>query len=82
MEEIYLKWAYGFSFNRWGAEAFYDAETRRFRNLYRVESVSAQYFGYTLDRFALDLGMMAILGVGLRVLAFFLLILTNRRKQT
>jgi len=69
------------SYNRWGAEGFYETETRPFRDLMSVEEISAPFFGYTLNRFGFDMGMMAVFAIGLRIVAFFLLISIQWRKQ-
>jgi len=80
-EQFKVKWLFALSFNRWGVEGFYDSETKYFRDLMRVEEVSAPFFGYTLNRFGFDMGMMVVFAVALRIVAFFLLILIQRRKQ-
>jgi len=80
-EELYVKWLFAISYNRWGVEAFYDKETEPFRHLFRVEEISAPFFGYTLDRFGQDIAYMVVIGVLLRVLAFFSLIFVNKIKQ-
>ena len=69
------------SFARWGAEAFFHAETYAYRNHFMVLEVSAGIWGYTLDRFSLDIFMMILLGLGMRAVAFLLMIGLNRKEQ-
>ena len=69
------------SFARWAAEAFFHAETLAYRDHFMVLEVSAGIWGYTLDRFTLDIGMMILLGLIMRVLAFALMVALNRKEQ-
>eukprot|EP00455_Lapot_gusevi_P045018 TRINITY_DN5716_c0_g1_i14.p1 TRINITY_DN5716_c0_g1~~TRINITY_DN5716_c0_g1_i14.p1 ORF type:complete len:849 (+),score=122.53 TRINITY_DN5716_c0_g1_i14:76-2622(+) len=69
------------SYARWGSEAFYDLETSPFAHIFRVHTVSAPIFGYTLGRYAFDIGMMFIIGVIYRIVAYLLLVGLNRDKQ-
>ena len=69
------------SFARWAAEAFFHAETLAYRDHFMVLEVSAGIWGYTLDRFALDIGMMILLGLLMRVVAFVLMVALNRKEQ-
>lgn len=74
-------WVMDMSHARWANEAFFHSETLAYRQIYMVEEVSAPLFGYTLDRFAVDITLMLLIGVVHRVLAFLLLIGLNRDKQ-
>ena len=69
------------SFARWAAEAFFHAETIAYRSHFMVLEVSAGIWGYTLDRFAVDVVMMLVLGLAMRALAFGLMIGLNRKEQ-
>ena len=77
----YLGWFLSTSYARWAVEAFFDAETRVYREHYMVAEVSAPLFGYTLDRFALDIFLLAVIGTVYRVAAYFLLTRLNIDKQ-
>ena len=66
---------------RWAAEGFFNAETGPYREIFMVEDISAQLFGYTLDRMSTDVAMCVTIGVLYRVLAGALLLLVNRDKQ-
>eukprot|EP00455_Lapot_gusevi_P045021 TRINITY_DN5716_c0_g1_i5.p1 TRINITY_DN5716_c0_g1~~TRINITY_DN5716_c0_g1_i5.p1 ORF type:complete len:859 (+),score=112.28 TRINITY_DN5716_c0_g1_i5:76-2652(+) len=69
------------SYARWGSEALYHLETAPFTHIFRVHEVSAPIFGYTLDRFGFDIGMMCLIGMIYRLVAYLLLIGLNRDKQ-
>lgn len=75
----FRNWHIGFiqdmSYARWASEAWFHYETLPYRDLYMVEEVSAPLFGYTLDRFGLDCGMIVLIGFVMRVIAYGLLIL-------
>eukprot|EP01119_Soliformovum_irregulare_P019516 TRINITY_DN6197_c1_g1_i1.p1 TRINITY_DN6197_c1_g1~~TRINITY_DN6197_c1_g1_i1.p1 ORF type:complete len:781 (+),score=218.38 TRINITY_DN6197_c1_g1_i1:3-2345(+) len=67
-------WGIGFlwqmSYGRWATEALYNEETQLFRHIYQVENLSAPAWGYSLDRFGFDIGMMFVSGMVYRILAF------------
>ena len=67
------------SYSRWANELFVDSETRPYRSLYYVDSISAALFGYTLDRPGYDMAMMFALGLFLRLLALVALVLLARK---
>lgn len=46
-----------------------------------VEETSAQFWGFVLNRVELDLAIMAGIALAYRIIAFVLMICTNRRKQ-
>lgn len=73
--------ALDWSYTRWANEAFYSSETSFFLNIYKVHEVSIPIVGYTLDRIPWDFMMMLLIGIILRLLAFFALIAINRSKQ-
>ena len=81
----FSSWGLGFlpatSYARWGVEAWFTSETELYRSLYMVEQVSAQLFGYTLDRFAMDMGVCVAIGIAFRILAYVLLVVVDRAKQ-
>ncbi|KAI8816706.1 uncharacterized protein EV422DRAFT_275965 [Fimicolochytrium jonesii] len=68
------------SYNRWGAEALYHEYTAPFKGIYEIEA-SAAVQGFTLERFGFDCAMIFILGAASRVIAFLLMVFTNRDKQ-
>jgi len=74
-------WLQDISFSRWALEAFFHAETLAYRNHYMVVEVSAGIWGYTLDRYALDITLIIILGTILRGIAYFLMVFLNRKEQ-
>lgn len=77
----YLGWIPGMSYARWAVEGWFHAETLPYRDHFMVTEISAPLFGYTLDRFALDIATTVALGVAYRIVAYLLLILLNRSKQ-
>ena len=76
-----LGWLQDISFSRWANEAFFHAETLPYRNHFMVTEVSAGIWGYTLDRFGLDVFLMLLLGVVERAVAFVLMVVVDREKQ-
>jgi hypothetical protein len=70
-----------FSYAYWSSEAMYDRSVTPFRGVYEVDSVSAPYWGYTLDQFDLDLVLVFVIGTGYRIVAYLLMIGLNRDKQ-
>ncbi|KAJ3039199.1 hypothetical protein HDV00_012522 [Rhizophlyctis rosea] len=68
------------SYNRWASEAIFSDYLRLYWGIYDIESV-ADSTGYTLGRFGHDMGMMVLLGAAWRVIAFLLMVFTNRDKQ-
>ena len=57
------------SYSRWANELFLHAETLPYRDLFLAEEITADIFGYGINRPALDIGMMLLLGLLLRLLA-------------
>ncbi|KAJ3109992.1 hypothetical protein HDU96_006992 [Phlyctochytrium bullatum] len=78
------KWGIEFiwhlSFNRWATEAFFSEELRVFRDVYDVDS-AAYHYGFTLNQVPNNLLYMFLIGIGLRVAAYLLMIFLNRDKQ-
>ncbi|KAJ3052883.1 hypothetical protein HK097_005473 [Rhizophlyctis rosea] len=68
------------SFNRWAAEAIFSDYLWPFWGVYDIQAV-ADSTGYTLGRFGHDMGIMVLLGAVWRVIAFLLMVFTNRDKQ-
>jgi ABC-type multidrug transport system ATPase subunit len=68
------------SFNRWGAEALFSEALMPYRAVFQVEQV-AGWYGYTLNRFWVDVHFMLLVGLVWRMLAFLLMIALNRDKQ-
>jgi hypothetical protein len=69
------------SYARWGVEAWFHAESLPYREHFMVAEISAPAFGYTLDRYDLDIGICVAMGTAYRVIAYILLIALNRDKQ-
>ena len=77
----HLRWFYLCSFPWWLAEGLYTSEVEEYQNVYAVSYLNDQLWGYTLNQFALDLGIPILLGIGLRVIAYILLVMLNQGKQ-
>ncbi|RKP12996.1 P-loop containing nucleoside triphosphate hydrolase protein [Piptocephalis cylindrospora] len=75
-----LSWFWDMSYTRWFTEAFITAYTSPYRDLYDVEGSTA-IFGYTLDRYILDICLPLVIGLILRVIGFLSLVGLNRDKQ-
>jgi hypothetical protein len=58
----------------WGVEAFYSSEVTKWADTYDIEA-SRQKFGYVLEQYGLDFGMMVAIGSAYRVLAFAILVI-------
>ncbi|KAJ2998066.1 hypothetical protein HDV02_004891 [Globomyces sp. JEL0801] len=69
------------SFNRYAAEFFYSLELDNYKDVYQIDTVSAKYSGYTLNRPYFDLLVMFGFGTFLRTLSYFALIFCNRGKH-
>jgi len=69
------------SFARWANEAWFHTETFPYRRHFMAVEVSAGVWGYTLDRLALDISLMILIGLAYRVAAFGLLVGLNRSRQ-
>lgn len=50
-------------------EIWIHSETLPYRDLFEVDQVFSQAFGYTLNRLATDITYLLLIGVGMRVLA-------------
>nr|KAJ3411035.1 hypothetical protein HK105_002739 [Polyrhizophydium stewartii] len=74
---VFFIWA--LSFNMWGCEAQYSSTVQIYAHVYDVNVMN--YFGYTLDRVAVDFVSAFVIGIGWRMIAFVLMILMNREKQ-
>ena len=68
------------SYNRWATEAVFSQEVEMVRHVYQVDEISVKHWGYGLDRYGMDVGMMIVIGFVYRVIAFLLMIFLNRRK--
>ena len=69
------------SFARWANEAWFDTETRPYREHFMAEEVSAGVWGYTLNRFGTDIALMLTIGLVYRAAALAFLIGLNRERQ-
>lgn len=61
------------SYARWSSEYFMHVETLPYRAQFLVEEISAAAFGYELNRPAVDITMMIVLGLMYRLLAYIAL---------
>ncbi|KAI9229623.1 MAG: hypothetical protein DHS80DRAFT_13664 [Piptocephalis tieghemiana] len=75
-----LQWIWEMSYTRWFAEAYFFKYVEPYRGLYLVD-VSADYYGYTLDRYGMDITLTFVIGVILRIIGYAALRLTNRQHQ-
>ncbi|XP_004346076.1 ABC transporter CER5 [Capsaspora owczarzaki ATCC 30864] len=73
------------SFPRYAAEALYISEAKAYtdeESIFRAPVLrSLDFLGYRVDNVPFDLGMLCVLGVGFRLIAYLLLVFWNRRKQ-
>jgi ABC-type branched-subunit amino acid transport system ATPase component len=67
------------SYSRWANELWMHSETLLYRDNFLVSEITAEIFGYTLDRPNIDIIAMAVIGVSMRVLALVLLVMLTRR---
>ncbi|KAJ3115525.1 hypothetical protein HDU96_000472 [Phlyctochytrium bullatum] len=79
-EKWKLLWVFELSFNKWAAEAHYASSLSFYKGVYNIQ-FSADLFGYSLTQVTRDYIFCFLLGVGTRMVGFFLLILLNRDKQ-
>ncbi|TPX72646.1 hypothetical protein SpCBS45565_g00404 [Spizellomyces sp. 'palustris'] len=68
------------SFNKWAAEALYSESVTPYEGIYDIQS-PADMQGYTIGQVGLDLGMIIVIGVVQRLIAFGLMVGLNRDKQ-
>ena len=61
------------SYSRWVNELFIHAETLPYRTLFLAEEITAEIFGYSLNRPTYDIFMMAFIGILLRLVALLAL---------
>ncbi|KAI8832704.1 hypothetical protein BC829DRAFT_408423 [Chytridium lagenaria] len=66
--------------NRWAAEAQFWLWIKNYEHLFNLEN-ALRFCGYARDTVTTNLGAMLGLGIGYRVLGYFLLIGLNRQKQ-
>ncbi|TPX32335.1 hypothetical protein SmJEL517_g04542 [Synchytrium microbalum] len=75
-----LEWLWSLSYNRWTAEAMVSEYANPYNSVYITAYTSSTY-GYTFNRFGVDIGIAIAIGVGFRLIAFVLMVVTNREKQ-
>ncbi|KAJ3099392.1 hypothetical protein HDU97_003225 [Phlyctochytrium planicorne] len=75
-----LLWVWELSFNKWAAEAQYASTLAYYTHVYDTDR-SAAFFGYSLTQINMDYIMILVIGIGLRIIGFVLLVLLNRDKQ-
>jgi ABC-type multidrug transport system permease subunit len=56
MSSGHFGWILTISYSRWAAEALYTSEVFPYRNTYYIDFSATEIWGYTLDRFAHDIG--------------------------
>ena len=59
---------------RWLVEAFYDQEASIFNRLFYMEEAVTELYGFTLQRFLLDIAVAVALGFGYRVVALVFMV--------
>ncbi len=69
------------SFARWANEAWFHTETYAYRTHFMVQDVSAGVWGYTVDRFGVDITLMIFIGFAYRVVALGFLVGLNKERQ-
>ncbi|KAJ3069573.1 hypothetical protein HDU98_007365 [Podochytrium sp. JEL0797] len=79
-EQWGMSWVMEMSFNKWAAEAMYASSVMLYQDQYDVK-MTADMFGWSLDQVAFDYAMCFGLGLGMRAIAFGLLVALNRDKQ-
>ena len=73
---------YSLSFARWFVEALFEKEALRYPSVLVNEvALYSSLQGYSLDKFALCLGILFLFGLITRVAALFCLMFTNRGQQ-
>ena len=75
-----LEIIWGLSYPRWASESIYLNSVQDFYDQDRVEVVLKE-LGFEKDNYGLDLGMLVVLGIAWRILAFLALYFKNRRLQ-
>ena len=75
-----LQWLWRASPGTWLAEGYFDQNIGPLDYLYQID-IAADYMGYIVGQFHLDLGMLMVIGTVCRVLAFGLMRVMNRHKQ-
>lgn len=76
----HMQWLWRSSPGTWLAEGYFDQNVRPLAYLYQVDQ-AAQYLGYWLGLFKMDLYMLFVLGVIYRIVAFVLMVSWNWRRQ-
>ena len=69
------------SYAYWATEALFTLQSLPYRHVMRVADISAPLWGYTLDEYPLDLGLMFVIGTLYRTFAYFLMIWLHRDRQ-
>lgn len=74
-----MMWLWQISYAKWGAEALYSQEVGFFKGVYDIQS-SADVYGYDLNNYSLDIGMMMVIGTALRILSFSVMMFFQRKR--
>ncbi|KAJ3284823.1 hypothetical protein HDU79_007844 [Rhizoclosmatium sp. JEL0117] len=75
-----ITFLFAISYNRWAVEAWFSRELSIFDGVYQILE-AAGYYGYVLNKEAMNLWLCFLIGLVLRVIAFGLMVLLNRGKQ-
>ncbi|KAF7197039.1 ABC transporter G family member 25 [Pseudocercospora fuligena] len=75
-----MEWFWRLSPGVWFTEAYFSENLEPLAYLYKVD-FAAKSVGFTLHQYALDVGVLFAIGAAYRVVAYFGLILINRKKQ-
>ena len=67
------------SYSRWVNELFLHAETLPYRSMFLAEEITADIFGYSLNRPTYDIFMMAFIGLLLRFVALIALYIVAKQ---
>lgn len=74
------RWLWRMSPGVWFTEAYFSQNLLPLKHLYVLE-LAAEYVGYTLGQYTLDIAMLFVIGLVYRVVAYLGLVLLNRKRQ-
>ncbi|GAB7358916.1 hypothetical protein MBLNU230_g4136t1 [Neophaeotheca triangularis] len=75
-----VEWLWRMSPGVWFTEAYFSQNLLPLKHLYVLE-LAAEYVGYTLGQYTLDIAMLFVIGLVYRVVAYLGLVLLNRKRQ-
>ncbi|GAB7328195.1 hypothetical protein MBLNU13_g00219t1 [Cladosporium sp. NU13] len=76
----HMEWFWRLSPGVWFTEAYFSQNIMPLSYLYDV-NLAAEVVGFTLDQYHLDVGMLVLIGVVYRIIAYLGLVLINRKRQ-